>query len=109
MGRYVREKVRAREGIFLTAVVILRALRCFGQGRLGYVDPNIRVVCIDSELVRRVARATTKIQNASLSGVLFQEWIDTVSRGVIDEIPFFSREFLVPKSFLQLRGTVTFK
>src|SRR5271157_1325559 len=76
-------------------------LPCLGKCDLRYIHTEVALIGAIGQLVGRVARTTSKIQNAALSGPLFQEWVHTVIGRVVVKAPLVSRVFLVPEGLLQ--------
>src|SRR5271155_389489 len=107
LRRVVTEKIRDYKTVFFRASIFFGPANSLLKGCLGDVHPNITSISSLRQFIGSVTRTAAQVQNVSPMSVLFQKRIYAIALGIVNEVPFGTGKFSVPKALLPAGRTVT--
>jgi hypothetical protein len=99
-GCVVNEIVAHKE-ILVAAAGFRSSPPGLGKSFFRYVDADVLLIRVRGQFVRRIPRSAAEIEKASVVRVLFEALIDAVAFGVVNELPFCTGKFPIPKISFQ--------
>src|SRR5215510_12824172 len=109
LGGHVAKEIRLKKAILVRSTVLAGPLNRFSKRGLGYVHANIIFVSGRCKFVRGITWSTSKIEDGSTSGILFEIGINAITGCVVYKVPLGAREFSIPQHFFDIGAAIAFE